>query len=453
MVSARHRCPVPNLTIIAAGTGTLEGMTPAVKPTYHQTPLEEARRLARVDEEGHVYVLPTEAGGEETYIGQYSAGDQDQALQYFTRKFDDLYNRVLLLAARVATQADSAAHLRTSREQLSKELDAGTWVGTVEELRSLLGEVDKGIAAIAAQESAQNQQAVAQKLQVREQIVTEAEQLAAAGEQDQHWKSAQARMAELFEAWKTEQRQPPRLTKAQEDPLWRRFREARSTFERHRKAFFVRRDKEAAEIKRAKEQLISEAESLQKSSDYGPTTKAYHRLMDRWKELGRGPRKTEDAQWARFRAAQDVFFAARDRANKEIDAEYAQNLQRKEEILSKLHELMPFTKPAAVRERYFALIDQWDAAGKVPRADIRRMESALNAVQDAFREAEGSQRQVRASAKNDRQQDMLSQLEAAIAQLEDDLAQAKASGDARRITAAQEALDARRSWLTMLESS
>lgn len=428
-------------------------MSPAVKPTYHQTSLEEVRQRARVDDEGHVYALPAEAGGEESYIGQYSAGDQEQALQYFSRKFDDLYNRVLLLAARVATQADSAAHLKTSHQQLAKELENGTWLGDVKQLSSLLDEVKAGIGAIAAQESEQNEQAVAAKLAAREEIVAEAEQLAAADPQKQHWKTAQATMAELFDAWKAEQRTPPRLTKTQEDPLWRRFREARSTFERHRKAFFVRRDKEAAEIKRAKDELIAEAERIQHSTDFGPTTKAYHRLMDRWKELGRGPRKTEDAQWSAFRAAQDVFFSHRDAANAQIDAEYAQNLARKEEILGKLRELMPFTKPAAVRERYFALLEQWDAAGKVPRADIRRMEAAIGEVQDAFREAEGAQRTTRSSAKNDRQNDMLAQLESTISQLEEDLAAAQQSGDAAAVAKAEEALQARRGWLAMLKSA
>ncbi len=98
-------------------------------------------------------------------------------------------------------------------------------------------------------------------------------------------------MAELFEAWKAEQRTTPRLSKAQEDPLWKRFREARSTFERRRKAFFVKRDKDAAEIKKAKDEIIAEAEKLSASRDFGPTTKAYHRLMDQWKALGRGPAK------------------------------------------------------------------------------------------------------------------------------------------------------------------
>ncbi len=87
----------------------------------------------------------------------------------------------------------------------------------------------------------------------------------------------------------------------------------------------------------------------------------------------------------------------------------------KEDILSKLRELMPFTKPAAVRERYFKLIDEWDAAGKVPRQDVKRMERSLAEVQDAFREASSTTKAESASPKDERQEAMLAQLEDTIA--------------------------------------
>ncbi len=433
--------------------GNLECMSPAIKPNYHQTSLDEVRDRVRVDEEGHVYVVPDETGGEEGYVGQFSAGDAEAALQYFVRKFDDLYNRALLLRARVATQADSSGSLRSSHSSLQKELAVGTWVGDTEGLARVLDEISTSIDGVSAEEKKQNEQAVAAKIAEREEIVRAAEELAAADSAAQHWKSAQEQMNALFEQWKSQQRTPPRLSKSQEDPLWKRFREARSTFERSRKAFFVRRDKEAAEIKKAKEELIVEAEKLQGSTEFGPTTKAYHRLMDRWKALGRGPRKTEDAQWARFRAAQDVFFSARDQANAKIDAEYAENLKKKEDILGKLRELMPFTKPQAVRDRYLKLLDEFENAGKVPRADIKRVERAINEVQDAFREAEGATRSPRESARNERQSDMISQLEDTISELEHQRAEAESAGDGKRVSEAEEALAARRSWLQMLTSS
>ena len=434
---------------IISADGTLVSMSPAVKPGHHETSLEEARQLARVDEEGHVYSLAS-GGGEETYVGQYPGAPEDEVLQYFARKFDDLYDRVLLLKARAAAGADSAKSLHDSSAALRTELVEGVWVGDVPALTAVLDDADGQIAEQAEQQKRASEEAVAEHLVVREQIVAEAEQIADADPSTQHWKNAQARMNELFDAWKAEQKKPPRLSKAQEDPYWKRFRAARTTFDKNRRSFFSQRDRDHAEIKKVKEDLITRAEELQNSSDYGPTTKAYHRLMDEWKAAGRGPRKTDDAQWARFRAAQDVFFGARDAANAEIDAEYEQNLKAKESILQEMEKLMPFEQPERVRDQYHGLLGRWDEAGKVPRGDIRRMEAAIKRIQDAFREAEDRHWQRTDPETEARANSMLSQLDETIAELQAELDAARQAGDDTRIEAAEEALEARRSWREML---
>lgn len=489
-------------------------MSPAVKPDHHETSIVEAHRFARVDEEGHVYALtsataqpetpaaapqesadapeaapaaepvtteaaaaapaaepapaeptaspvsepasaePAGASGAragETYVGQFSGASADEALHYFTRKFDELYNRALLLRARAAAGADSAKALHESLGHIRKELADGTWVGDVASLSALLEEISAEIDQRAAVEAQEAEVVLAEHLATREQIVAEVELLAEADPTTQHWKSAQARMNELFEAWKAEQKKPPRLTKSQEDPYWKRFRAARNLFEKNRRAFFASRDKEHGDIKAAKEALIAEAEQLKGSDDFGGTTKAYHRLMDDWKALGRGARKTDDAQWARFRAAQDVFFGARDKANAETDAEYAENLTVKLALLEEFEALMPIENPEAVREKYQALLNRWDAAGRVPRADMKSIENRLKRVQDAFRDAEQSHWRKTDPETIARQNSMLTQLDDAIAELEAALEAAQASGDTKAIASAKEALDARRSWRDMLK--
>lgn len=427
-------------------------MSPAVRPANHETTPEEARRLARLDEEGHVFALAAD-GGPEQYVGQYLDADPDAALRYFTRKFDELYNRALLLHARAEAGTEESKTLRESLGGLQKELDAGAWVGDVAALRRTLEQVEEAVEQRARLERADSEQALQAHLARREEIVFEAEQLAAVPAEQQHWKRAQARMDELFESWKAEQKRPPRLSKAQEDPYWKRFRGARTEFDKARRAFFGRRDKEHAEVKRLKEELITRAEELQHSTDFGPTTKAYHRLMDEWKAAGRGARKADDAQWGRFRAAQDVFFAARDAANAQTDAEYAENLKVKEEIIAELEALMPFDQPERVRDQYHVLLERWDAAGKVPRTEIRRMEGAIKRVQDAFRQAEQSHWRRTDPETQARQSSMLTQLDEAIAELEQELEQARSQGDETRAVEAAEALAARRSWQEMLSQT
>ena len=53
------------------------------------------------------------------------------------------------------------------------------------------------------------------------------------------------------------------------------------------------------------------AEELSSSSDWKETAAAMRDLMTEWKAAGRASRDVEDALWARFRAAQDAFFARR----------------------------------------------------------------------------------------------------------------------------------------------
>ena len=76
------------------------------------------------------------------------------------------------------------------------------------------------------------------------------------------WKTSSARMNELFESWKTAQKSGVRLGRSNEDALWKRFRAARTVFDRHRRAYFSQLDSNNSAAKSAKEKLIAEAEAL-----------------------------------------------------------------------------------------------------------------------------------------------------------------------------------------------
>lgn len=111
---------------------------------------------------------------------------------------------------------------------------------------------------------------------------------------------------------------------------------------------------------------------------------------------------------------------------------------------------MPFEQPERVRDQYHGLLGRWDEAGKVPRGDIRRMEAAIKRIQDAFREAEDRHWQRTDPETEARANSMLSQLDETIAELQAELDAARQAGDDTRIEAAEEALEARRSWREML---
>ncbi|MFF0989669.1 DUF349 domain-containing protein [Kocuria nitroreducens] len=408
-----------------------------------------ARAFGRVTEDGHVYVV---VDGEEILCGQFPDATEDEALGYFARKFDDVEAQVTLLEQRVAAGAPSA-DMQSTVDHLAEQVGQRTMLGDVKALESRLESLRPAIRDLEAVERAAHEAQRAQNVAAREAIVAEAEQIAAQDPQRTQWKQSSARMAELFDQWKTHQKSGIRLGRAAEDALWKRFRTARTTFDRHRRAFFSQLDADNTEAKKAKEALIAEAEALSGSTDWGPTAAEYRRLMDRWKESKRASKKDDDALWARFRAAQDTFFAARKADNDRIDEEFEGNLAVKEQLLAEAKALLPVTDVKAAKRALGDILDRWEQAGKVPRAHMRRVEAELRTVEDAVRQVEDEKWQRSNPETKARSNSMLTQLESKIEDQEEALVRAQATGDAKRAAKLEGELATSRQWLETLRRS
>lgn len=423
---------------------------PAVPaPPAYSSDLDEAAKFSRVTDDGHVFVI---VDGEEFPVGQYPDATPAEALAYFVRKHDDVVSQLLLLEQRVAAHAPTT-DMNKTLDHLQQLVTERIMVGDLLALQARLDAVRKEVAERQKAERKTQEENRARELAAREEIVAEAEKLAAQDPATVQWKQGSNRMNELFELWKSAQKNGPRLGRSTEDALWKRFRGARTTFDRHRRAFFSRLDADNSEAKRAKEDLISRAEALSGSTDWGQTAGEYRRLMDEWKASKRASRKDDDALWARFRAAQDVFFNARSRVNEELDQEFEQNLSVKEKILAEARALLPIKDLAAAKKAFEPIRDRWEAAGKVPRSAMQRMEGGMRTVEDALRGAEDEKWRRSNPETKARSNSMLTQLEDTIAELESELETAKASGDERRINKAEEALSARRAWFETLQES
>ena len=296
--------------------------------------------------------------------------------------------QIVLLEQRVSSKAPSTDMQKTVthlREQLAER----NMVGDLRSAEARLDAVSAQITELEKAEKAEHDAVRAAELAAREAIVAEAEEISGQDPAQIQWKTSSARMNELFESWKTAQKSGVRLGRSNEDALWKRFRAARTVFDRHRRAYFSQLDSNNSAAKSAKEKLIAEAEALSSSTDWGFAAGEYRRLMDEWKASPRASRKDDDALWARFRAAQDVFFTSRQAANEEIDQEYAANLTVKEALLveASAHPAGqgPRTPP---RRRSSPSVTAGKRPGKVPRADMGRIEAGLRKVEDAVRHAE-----------------------------------------------------------------
>lgn len=432
-------------------------MTPAevvpvapVAPTpAYTSDLGEAKQFAEVSDDGVVTLLD---GEEKIEVGQVPEASTDDALAYYVRKYDDVMTQLQLLKQRLDTDV-SNQELQKTLDQIDETIAARQMVGDMAKVRELSKQIRNDLVERQAKLQAQREQALAEQQAAREKIVAEAEEISGQDPAKTQWKQSTTKMRELFDQWRTVQKSGPRLPRTAEDELWKRFRSARNTFEKNRRAFFSQLDARNAEAKKVKEDLIARAEALQNSTDWGPTTLKYRDLMTEWKQSPRASRKDDDALWARFRAAQDVFFNARDAANAEVDREYEANLAVKEQILKDAEQHLPFKNLDSARSIMKDIRKRWDEAGRVPRKDMSRMEAAITKLERTLTDLEQEHWRKTDPETKARTNSALSQLEDTIAQLEADLAAAEQAGDQKQVAAVQEALNARRQWLEVVQAA
>ncbi|WP_053686796.1 DUF349 domain-containing protein [Streptomyces sp. IGB124] len=372
----------------------------------------------RVDETGTVYVRTSDG---EQVVGSWQAGTPEEALAYFERKYEGLVVEIGLLEKRVRTTDLSAKDAQTAIDHLRTQVDEHHAVGDLDALRVRL---DKLVETV---ESRREERKVAKAKQAdearaaKDALVAEAEQLA----QSDQWRSAGERLRALVDIWKG----LPRLDRKSDDELWHRFSHARSAFSKRRKAHFASLDAQREDARKVKEKLVSEAESLSKSTDWGPTAARYRELMADWKAAGRAQREAEDDLWNRFRGAQDVFFAARSEVFAERDAEQTENLKLKEELADEAEKLVPITDLKAARAAFRSLNERWEGIGHVPRDARPKVEGRMHSVERAIQEAEeGEWRRTNPEARA-RAAGLTGQLQAAVDKLREQIDAARAAGN------------------------
>lgn len=407
-----------------------------------------AATFGSVDDEGTVSVR--EAAGERV-VGQFPGATKDEALALYVRRFLDLQAKVTLFEARLGAADLSVKEIDQTLAKLTDEVAEPAAVGDLDGLRERLDALRVTAAERRAVAEAERAAAREAAVVARTEIVEQAEKIAGTDPSRIQWRPAGEQLRSLLDQWKEAQRTGPRLDRPTEESLWKRFSHARTTFDRERRHFFAELETRNASAKQVKESLVAEAERLQTSTDWGATAGVFRDLMVQWKAAGRASRSDDDALWARFRAAQDAFFAARDAQSAATDEEFRANLEVKEALLAEAEALLPVTNLAAAKQTLNRIQDRWEAAGKVPRGDVQRIEGRLRAVETAVRDSDQAQWRRTNPETRARAEGAAAQLEQAIAGLEADLTKAKAAGDARKIADAQAALDARRAWLEQVQ--
>ncbi len=355
------------------------GPRPGPAPTaLHAAPVPAAgdpHRYGRVDPDGTVWLISS-AG--ERVIGSWQAGDTEAAFAHFGRRFDDLSTEVALMESRLASGTGDARKIKSAATSLAESLPTAAVLGDVDALAARLTTILEHADTAAAAEKAKREEHRAAQTARKETLAAEAEELAANSTQ---WKTAGDRLREILEEWRT----ISGLDRKTDDVLWKRYSAARETFNRRRGSHFAELDRERAGARQTKEALCERAEALADSTDWGPTAAAFRDLLTDWKGAGRASKDVDDALWQRFKAAQDIFFTARNALSAERDAEFRANAEAKEALLAEAERLDTSDHDAA-RAALRTISDKWDRIGKVPRERGAELERRLRAVEKKVRD-------------------------------------------------------------------
>ena len=405
--------------------------------------------FGRVGEDGTVYVR-TSAG--EKPVGSYPGKTSEEALSYFVRKFEMLAAEIALLAARITSGAlvpsDAYLAVKKLRDQV-KDLNA---VGDLEALAASVEQIEPLIEghreAYEAKKAAENEAKKIRLEQIlieKEKIVAEAETLALS----ESWKVTGDRLKVLLDEWKS----APRLDKTSDADLWKRFSSSRNKFDKRRRTHFAALEAVHSVVSEAKKAIITEAELLATSTQWVPTAKRFKTLMDAWKASGRGKPSDDAKMWARFKAAQDQFFAAKNADLEKRDSTMATNLIKREELVVLIEALVPISNLDDAKKALREHLNSWGKIGMTHRDKRASLDARVHAVESLVKEAEAQHWRKSDPAAKARAAEVVKQLRESIENYEKIAAKSQALGNTKKAQESTESAEARKVWLADAQKS
>ena len=333
--------------------------------------------FGRVAEDGVVYVKLPEG---ERAVGSYPGKTPEEALAYFVRKFEALASEVALLAARIKSGAlvpsdalEAVTKLRHQVASLNGVGDLATLAASVEQIPDLIEGHRAAYESRKEAEKIVKDAKRAEALLVKEKIVSEAESLALS----ESWKSTGERLKVLLDEWKA----APRLEKAADAALWKRFSASRNKFDKRRRTHFSQLEAASSAVASKKEEIVAEAKKLATSKEWLPTAKRFKELMDAWKASGRGKQSVDAKLWEQFKAAQDQFFTSKNADLEKRQGTMAENLKKREELIVEIESIIPISDVNAARKKFRDLSEKWFKIGMTERSKRAALDTRFEKVE------------------------------------------------------------------------
>jgi hypothetical protein len=378
--------------------------------------------FGRVENDGTVLVKMPD--GSEKQVGQWAAGDPNDGLAFYIRKYHEIENELSLALQRLKEGKGNADAVFKLIERVKTSLETPNFVGDLNILSSKIEELQVLAAVKKAEFSAAKAIAKEKAMEKRKQLVEEAEKLI----NSKQWKVTTQRFKEIVEEWK----KLPHGAKSEEQALWKRFSAARSAFDKTRRQYFSTLESGRKEASKIKSEIVSQAKAIADSKEWNDTANKFRNLMAKWKSAPILERKEEQKLWKEFKLAQDVFFAARTAALSVLDEEHSKNLEAKKVLAEKAEKILPITDIKSARQALKPIQEEWSKIGHVSRKDKDKIESRLKAVEEAIRNAEKNELNRTDPAKSARAQSTMELIEAKLIKTEKERESAISSGDTKK---------------------
>ena len=162
------------------------------------------------------------------------------------------------------------------------------------------------------------------------------------------------------------------VSKELREQIWARFKAASTVInKRHQQHFEEMRASEEENLEK-KTALCEKVENIvaaenKGAADWEKRTKEIIDIQAEWKTIGFAPQKMNVKIFERFRTACDVFFSRKADFFKAMKEKYAQNAEKKKELVEKARQLSDSTDWKSTADKLIALQKEWKTIGMVPR--------------------------------------------------------------------------------------
>ncbi|MDR3132484.1 MAG: DUF349 domain-containing protein [Prevotellaceae bacterium] len=216
-------------------------------------------------------------------------------------------------------------------------------------------------------------------LEAKKALCEQAEEIANTEITDNNeWNKLAKQLEKLQQVWKT----IGFATRKDNAKIYTRFRVACDKFYTAKREFYGSFKDEMQQNLQRKIELCEQAEALKENDDWKKTTDKFISLQKQWREVGPVTRKQSDATWKRFRSACDDFFSRKQKHFSAVDAQYDENLRRKEAIINEIESFVPGEDMTGNLDALKEFQRRWTEVGFVPMKDKERIQNAYRVAID-----------------------------------------------------------------------